>query len=68
MTKWEEIKTMIKDNVAKNEQLQLVLDFMEDLEKKEKKETGAFYFSDIPTFDQLAWERILEEKGLQGLS
>jgi hypothetical protein len=35
--------------------------------KEENKEEG-FLFTSIPTFDQKTWERILEEKSLQGLS
>jgi hypothetical protein len=27
-----------------------------------------FLYTGIPTFDQKAWDRIIEEKGLQGLS
>ena len=63
-------------------ELKRVKEWMEYLEKKEtdyiknhaqimavkedKKE--GFLFTEIPTFDQKTWERILEEKGLQGLS
>jgi hypothetical protein len=34
----------------------------------EEKEEEGFLFTSIPTFDQKTWEKILEEKGLQGLS
>ena len=56
-----------------------VKEWMEYLEKKESetiklhvqkmavKQEG-FLYTDVPTFDQKTWERILEEKGLQGLS
>jgi hypothetical protein len=63
-------------------ELKRVKEWMEYLEKKEseniklhaqimavkedKKE--GFLFTEIPKFDQKTWERILEEKGLQGLS
>ena len=46
--------------------MQRVKEWMEYLEKKEKDK--GFLFTDVPTFDQKTWERILEEKGLQGLS
>lgn len=59
-----------------------VLEWMEYLEKKESKDIAThiqkmavgetkeegFLFTSIPTFDQKAWEKILEQKGLQGLS
>ena len=63
-------------------EMKRVKEWMEYLEKKEakdislhiqkmaveeNKETG-FLFTQIPTFDQKTWEKILEEKGLQGLS
>lgn len=32
-----------------------------------KHEEG-FLYTGVPTFDQKAWDEILEEKGLQGLS
>ena len=63
-------------------ELKRVKEWMEYLEKKESnyikdhaqimavkedKEQG-FLFTEIPTFDQRTWDRILEEKGLQGLS
>lgn len=39
----------------------------ETLKALDDKQKG-FLYTDIPTFDQKTWERILEEKGLQGLS
>ena len=60
-------------------EMQRVKEWMEYLEKKESetiklhvqkmavKQEG-FLYTDVPTFDQKTWERILEEKGLQGLS
>ena len=62
-------------------EMKRVKEWMEYLEKKEKdsirlhvqtmavkqKEEG-FLFTSIPNFDQKAWEKILEQKGLQGLS
>jgi hypothetical protein len=61
---------------------QRVLEWMDSLDKRaEEKKTaepdrripeppseGGFIFTGIPTFDQKAWEEILERKGLQGLS
>ena len=64
-------------------QMRRVLEWMEYLENKEAKDIKdhtqimavkeekheeGFLFTSIPTFDQKTWERILEEKGLQGLS
>jgi len=63
----------------KNE-LNRVKEWMEYLEKKESEniklhiqkmaveEKKGFLYTDIPDFDQKTWDRILEEKGLQGLS
>ena len=60
-------------------EMKRVKEWMEYLEKKESetiklhvqkmavKQEG-FLYTDVPTFDQKTWERILEEKGLQGLS
>jgi len=63
-------------------ELKRVKEWMEYLEKKEsdniklhvqkmaveENQEEGFLFTSIPTFDQKTWERILEEKGLQGLS
>ena len=65
-----------------NGEMNKVLEWMEYLEKKESKDIAThvqkmaveetkqegFLFTSIPTFDQKAWEKILEQKGLQGLS
>ena len=60
-------------------EMQRVKEWMEYLEKKESeniklhvqkmavKEEG-FLYTEIPIFDRKTWDRILEEKGLQGLS
>lgn len=59
-----------------------VKEWMKYLEEKESKdislhvqkmavkrqESEGFLYTDIPSFDQSAWDKILEEKGLQGLS
>lgn len=57
------LKTAIESK-SKGNELDWVLKEMEALEKKE----NTFLFTDIPEFDRKAWEKILEEKGLQGLS
>ena len=77
MDKWEELKKLIDGHTAwpviyshsrdfEKGEMQRVKEWMEYLEKKEKDK--GFLFTDVPTFDQKTWERILEEKGLQGLS
>ena len=60
-------------------EMKRVKEWMEYLEKKESeniklhvqkmavKEEG-FLYTEIPIFDRKTWDRILEEKGLQGLS
>ena len=77
---WSVIYSHSKD--FEKGEMKRVKEWMEYLEKKErdsiklhvqtmaveeKKEEG-FLFTSIPNFDQKAWEKILEEKGLQGLS
>lgn len=57
------LKKAIKDK-SSNGEMNWVLKEMEELERKE----NTFLFTDIPTFDRSSWEKILEEKGLQGLS
>ena len=63
-------------------ELKRVKEWMEYLEKKESENINlhvqkmavkeevqeGFLFTSIPTFDQKTWERILEEKGIQGLA
>lgn len=82
MDKWEQLRLLIEATVSHNVQysydknvesysFKTVLKWMDDLDKREKKhleETNAFLFTDVPEFDKKAWERILEERGLQGLS
>lgn len=63
-------------------EMKRVKEWMEYLEKKEsqdiklhvqkmaveeKKQEG-FLYTEIPVFDRKTWDKILEEKGLQGLS
>lgn len=53
-----------------------ILRHMDYLDEKEKVSRPmipeapkeGFVFTGVPTFDQRAWEKIMEEKGLQGLS
>lgn len=80
--KWIELRSLIEATLAHNVQYshdkafdrysyQRVLEWMDYLDKREKKEVeeiNTFLFTDIPDFDKKAWERILEERGLQGLS
>ena len=77
MDKWEELKLLIDGHMSwpvihshsrefEKGEMQRVKEWMDYLEKKEKDK--GFLFTDVPTFDQKTWERILEEKGLQGLS
>ena len=82
MDKWEQLRLLIEATVSHNVQYSYdknvehysyksVLQWMDDLDKREKKhleETNAFLFTDIPEFDKKAWERILEERGIQGLA
>ena len=62
-----------------NGEMNKVLEWMEYLEKKESKDIAThvqkmavkeegFLYTEIPIFDRKTWDRILEEKGLQGLS
>ena len=62
-----------------NSEMNKVLEWMEYLEKKESKDIAThvqkmavkeegFLYTEIPIFDRKTWDRILEEKGLQGLS
>lgn len=75
MDKWQTLKHLIKAKLSwdvhyshnrafEHDQLKWVLREMESLDEKE----GGFLFSEIPSFDKKDWEKILEEKGLQGLS
>lgn len=82
LDKWEELKTIIKGRIAwpvhfshsrefEQGEMKKVLEWMDYLEKKEKeqpKQEKGFLYTDIPDFDRKTWERILEEKGLQGLA
>lgn len=80
--KWEQLRLLIESTLAHNVQYsqdkaydrfsyQRVLIWMDELDKREKQhleESNAFLFTDVPEFDKKAWEKILEEKGLQGLA
>lgn len=82
MDKWSELRNLIEATLAHNVQYshdkaydrysyQRVLTWMDYLDNREKdhlEESNAFLFTDVPEFDKKAWERILEEKGLQGLA
>lgn len=82
MDKWSELRSLIDAQLSwdihyslekpvETNTLYKVKLWMDDLdrcEKKELEETNAFLFTDVPEFDKRAWERILEEKGLQGLA
>jgi len=59
------------DNHVENYSYKAVLKWMDELDKRESKEleeSNAFLFTDVPEFDKKAWERILEERGIQGLA
>jgi hypothetical protein len=72
------------DRAYEQDQLYWVMEEMKALEENERKQEVAealniinkphgdfsegFLYTGIPIFDQKTWERILEEKGLQGLS
>ena len=52
-----------------------VLEWMDLLDKNEKEKPRmseapkeGFLYTGVPAFDQKAWDKIMEEKGLQGLS
>ena len=60
-------------------EMKRVKEWMEYLEKKESKDIAThvqkmavkeegFLYTEIPVFDRKTWDKILEEKGLQGLS
>lgn len=77
MDKWEELKKLIDGQLSwpviyshsrdfEKGEMMRVKEWMEYLEKKEKD--TVFLFTDIPEFDKKTWEKILEEKGLQGLA
>lgn len=76
--KWEQLRLLLKAQLSQNVHYSLdrdyehgtykaVLRWMDSLDKKEK-ESNTFLYTEIPSFDRKAWERIMEEKGLQGLA
>lgn len=78
MDKWKELRSLVEATLSHNVQYshdkafdrysyKRVLEWMDMLDNREKKEKS-FLFTDIPSFDKKAWEEILENKGLQGLS
>ena len=82
MDKWEELRNLIEAELSwdvhyslekpvEHNSIHRVKLWMDDLDKREKKqieETNAFLFTDVPEFDKKAWEKILEERGIQGLA
>ena len=82
MDEWEELKRRRDAELSWNVHYSLekpveqnavyrVKQWMNELESKEKQQiekTNAFLFTDVPEFDKKAWERILEERGIQGLA
>jgi hypothetical protein len=77
MDKWEELKLLIDGHMSwpviyshsrefEKGEMKRVKEWMKYLEDKEKDR--GFLFTEVPNFDQKTWEKILEEKGLQGLS
>lgn len=78
MDKWGELRLLIKAAMSHRVHYSLDRDYehgvyksilrhMDYLDQKEK-ETNTFLYTDIPSFDRKAWEKIMEEKGLQGLA
>lgn len=67
MDKWRELREWheLPAHVAR---------YMDELEIKQHRESPevkreeGFLYTGVPKFDQKAWEKILEEKGLQGLA
>ena len=80
--KWEELKSRVEAELSwplhysserpvEVNAMHRVKKWMEELDEKEKKkleETNAFLFTEVPEFDKKAWEKILEERGIQGLA
>lgn len=64
MNKWDKLKSMIEADLSHSDRFLEVSKWMTQLDI----EDNGFYFSGIPEFDRKAWEKILENKGLQGLS
>ena len=76
--KWSELRALVESTLSHNVQYshdkaydrysyRRVLEWMDLLEDREKQSCG-FLFTGIADFDRKAWEKIMEEKGLQGLS
>lgn len=82
MDKWSELKSLIDAQLSwdvhyslekpvEHNAIHKVKLWMDDLDRREKEEleeTNAFLFTDVPEFDKKSWEKIQEEKGLQGLA
>jgi len=67
MNKWKKLREwhQLPDHVAR---------YMDELEIEQRREAPevqheeGFLFTGVPKFDQKSWDKIIEEKGLQGLS
>lgn len=76
MTDWDTLKEWLRvhSEVKTEMTADMVLDYMNMLEKggqsfaQQLANEGHFLFTGTPTFDQKSWDKIMEEKGLQGLS
>ena len=76
MEKWDTLKEWLRvhSEVRTEVTADMVLEFMTMLEGEEKsfarqlENEGRFLFTGVAKFDQKAWDKIMEEKGLQGLS
>lgn len=77
MDKWDELKHLIEadlshvvhyssDKKFEHNTMLRVKEWMEYLERKEKKADQGFLFTDVPEFDKKQWEKMLTN--LQGLS
>lgn len=80
--KWETLKSLMDAYMSWNvnysferpverDMMYKVRKWMDELDERERKEMEAaegFYFTGVPTFDQKAWDKIIEQMGLQGTS
>lgn len=77
MDKWDELKLLVaadlsytihysSDKQFEHNCMLRVKEWMEQLERKEKKSDKGFLFTDVPEFDREQWKKMLEN--LEGLS
>jgi hypothetical protein len=70
MNKWKELREwdQLPPSVARKMDELEMQQHTDELFGISKRQNEGFLFTGIPTFDQKAWDRIIEERGLQGLS